>query len=60
MPRNTLVCFTNCKLALENGSIVQHDLWFDKQKGIIVDAQVKYLVMSVICCLVYHASENLL
>ncbi|KIJ33086.1 carbohydrate esterase family 9 protein [Sphaerobolus stellatus SS14] len=36
---NSLVCFTNCKLALEDGSIVQRDLWIDEEKGIIVDAQ---------------------
>ena len=37
---NGLVCFTNCSLALEDGSVVPRDLWIDETKGIILDAQV--------------------
>ena len=37
---NTLVCFTNCKLVLEDGSVVDQDLWIDEEKGTILDAQV--------------------
>ena len=37
---NKLVCFTNCALALEDGSIVRGDLWIDETKGVILDAQV--------------------
>ncbi|KAF8511984.1 Metallo-dependent hydrolase [Gautieria morchelliformis] len=36
---NTLVCFTNCRLALEDGTLVARDLWIDEERGIILDAQ---------------------
>ncbi|PPQ64933.1 hypothetical protein CVT26_015652 [Gymnopilus dilepis] len=36
---NGLVCFTNCLLPLEDGSLVEKDLWFDENRGIILDAQ---------------------
>ncbi|KZS86806.1 Metallo-dependent hydrolase [Sistotremastrum niveocremeum HHB9708] len=36
---NGLLCFTNCLLAMENGSLVEKDLWIDTSKGIIVDSQ---------------------
>ncbi|KAG8681644.1 hypothetical protein FRC08_015510 [Ceratobasidium sp. 394] len=36
---NTLVCFTNCLLALEDGSLVSRDLWIDSDLGLILDAQ---------------------
>ncbi|THV07490.1 Metallo-dependent hydrolase [Dendrothele bispora CBS 962.96] len=36
---NSLVCFTNCLLPQEDGSLVEKDLWFDERRGIIVDAQ---------------------
>lgn len=39
MSHNLLVCFTNCKLALEDGSLIGRDLWIDQAKGVIVDAQ---------------------
>ena len=42
---NTLVCFTNCKLALEDGSIVSRDLWIDEEKGVILDSQVSWNVL---------------
>ncbi|KAG8714303.1 hypothetical protein FRC11_008982 [Ceratobasidium sp. 423] len=36
---NTLVCFTNCLQALEDGSLVARDLWIDSELGLILDAQ---------------------
>ncbi|KAB5591820.1 N-acetylglucosamine-6-phosphate deacetylase [Ceratobasidium theobromae] len=36
---NNLVCFTNCLLALEDGSLVSRDLWVDSELGLILDAQ---------------------
>ncbi|KAI5116892.1 hypothetical protein M0805_004160 [Coniferiporia weirii] len=36
---NGLVCFTNCLLAQEDGSLIQKDLWVDGRRGVIVDAQ---------------------
>ncbi|KAJ1305852.1 hypothetical protein OPQ81_010577 [Rhizoctonia solani] len=36
---NSLVCFTNCLLALEDGSLVARDLWIDSELGVILDAQ---------------------
>jgi N-acetylglucosamine-6-phosphate deacetylase len=38
---NDLVCFTNCLLALEDGSLVSRDLWIDSDFGLILDAQVR-------------------
>lgn len=37
---NGLVCFTNCFLPQEDGSLVAKDLWIDERRGVIVDAQV--------------------
>lgn len=37
---NGLVCFTNCLLPREDGSLVEKDLWIDERRGIILDAQV--------------------
>ncbi|KAF8342708.1 Metallo-dependent hydrolase [Cantharellus anzutake] len=39
MADETLVCFTNCHLALDDGSQVKRDLWVDSTKGIILNAQ---------------------
>jgi len=39
MSSNALVCFTNCRLALEDGSLVNRDLWIDQARGVILDAQ---------------------
>ncbi|PPQ63032.1 hypothetical protein CVT24_005978 [Panaeolus cyanescens] len=36
---NSLICFTNCLLPLEDGSLVERDLWVDETRGIILDAQ---------------------
>ena len=38
---NGLVCFTNCLLPLEDGGLVQKDLWIDERRGVILDAQVR-------------------
>lgn len=39
---NGLICFTNCLLSLEDGSLVEQDLWIDEQRGIVLNAQVHY------------------
>ncbi|KAF8507798.1 Metallo-dependent hydrolase [Hysterangium stoloniferum] len=39
MSSNALVCFTNCRLVLEDGSLVDRDLWIDEARGVILDAQ---------------------
>ncbi|EGN91868.1 carbohydrate esterase family 9 protein [Serpula lacrymans var. lacrymans S7.3] len=36
---NGLICFTNCLLPQEDGSLVQKDLWIDERRGVILDAQ---------------------
>ncbi|KAH7883226.1 carbohydrate esterase family 9 protein [Phlebopus sp. FC_14] len=38
---NGLVCFTNCLLPQEDGSLVEMDLWMDERRGVILDAQVR-------------------
>lgn len=37
---NGLICFTNCLLPQEDGSLLAKDLWIDEQRGVILDAQV--------------------
>lgn len=37
---NGLICFTNCLLPLEDGTLVEKDLWIDERRGVILDAQV--------------------
>ncbi|KAL4071283.1 carbohydrate esterase family 9 protein [Scleroderma yunnanense] len=36
---NGLLCFTNCLLPQEDGSLVEKDLWIDSNCGVILDAQ---------------------
>lgn len=36
---NGLLCFTNCLLPQEDGSLVEKDLWIDEHRGVILDAQ---------------------
>lgn len=36
----SLLCFTNCYLPTEDGSLVLRDLWIDASTGRILDAQV--------------------
>lgn len=38
-PSNGLLCFTNCLLPQEDGSLIEKDLWIDEHRGIILDAQ---------------------
>jgi N-acetylglucosamine-6-phosphate deacetylase len=38
---NGLICFTNCLLPLEDGDLVEKDLWIDQRRGVILDAQVR-------------------
>ncbi|KAJ3904953.1 hypothetical protein F5879DRAFT_800655 [Lentinula edodes] len=37
--QNGLVCFTNCFLPQEDGSLLEKDLWIDERRGVILDAQ---------------------
>lgn len=37
---NGLVCFTNCLLPQEDGSMIEKDLWIDGRRGAILDAHV--------------------
>lgn len=39
---NNLICFTNCLLPQEDGSLVEKDLWIDERRGVILDAQVRF------------------
>ena len=43
---NGLVCFTNCLLPTEDGSLVEQDLWIDERRGVILDAQVRAFGMT--------------
>jgi hypothetical protein len=45
---NGLVCFTNCFLALEDGSLVEKDLWIDERRGVILDSQVRLYVCTTV------------
>uniref|UniRef100_A0A8H7Y4Z6 Amidohydrolase-related domain-containing protein n=1 Tax=Psilocybe cubensis TaxID=181762 RepID=A0A8H7Y4Z6_PSICU len=36
---NALICFTNCLLPQEDGSLVARDLWIDEASGTILNAQ---------------------
>ncbi|KAF7976438.1 hypothetical protein HWV62_6869 [Athelia sp. TMB] len=38
-PENTLICFTNARLATPEGALVTGDLWIDSHTGRILDAQ---------------------
>ncbi|TFY74370.1 hypothetical protein EWM64_g9643, partial [Hericium alpestre] len=41
---NGLVCFTNCLIPLEDGSLVEKDLWIDERRGIILNAQQTFFL----------------
>ncbi|KDQ28215.1 carbohydrate esterase family 9 protein [Pleurotus ostreatus PC15] len=43
-PSNGLVCFTNCLLPLEDGSLIEKDLWIDERQGTILDAQKTFFI----------------
>ena len=36
---NGLICFTNCLLPQEDGSLIHKDLWIDERCGVILDSQ---------------------
>jgi len=38
---NGLICFTNCLLPMEDGNLVEKDLWIDERTGIVLDSQVR-------------------
>ncbi|KAJ4483511.1 carbohydrate esterase family 9 protein [Lentinula aciculospora] len=42
--QNGLVCFTNCFLPQEDGSLIEKDLWIDERRGIILDAQKTFFM----------------
>jgi hypothetical protein len=44
---NGLICFTNCLLPQEDGSLIEKDLWIDERRGVILDAQVLPQMLSV-------------
>ncbi|KAI0263857.1 Metallo-dependent hydrolase [Gloeopeniophorella convolvens] len=41
---NGLICFTNCLLPLEDGSLVEKDLWIDERRGVVLDAQKTFFL----------------
>ncbi|KAJ3776325.1 carbohydrate esterase family 9 protein [Lentinula raphanica] len=43
--QNGLVCFTNCFLPQEDGSLIEKDLWIDERRGAILDAQRTFFLM---------------
>jgi N-acetylglucosamine-6-phosphate deacetylase len=44
---NDLICFTNCFLPQEDGSLIEKDLWIDERRGVILDAQVGHLAQAI-------------
>ena len=38
---NGLICFTNCLLPMQDGSLVEQDLWIDERRGVLLDSQVR-------------------
>jgi hypothetical protein len=57
---NGLICFTNCLLPQEDGSLDEKDLWVDENQGLIVDAQVWYLYSAGNVLLRSKLIENIL
>ncbi|KAF8806561.1 carbohydrate esterase family 9 protein [Phlegmacium glaucopus] len=41
---NGLICFTNCLLCQEDGSLAEKDLWVDETQGLILDAQKTFYI----------------
>jgi N-acetylglucosamine-6-phosphate deacetylase len=41
---NGLICFTNCLLPLEDGGLVEKDLWIDERRGVILNAQKTFFL----------------
>ncbi|KAK7036426.1 N-acetyl-glucosamine-6-phosphate deacetylase [Paramarasmius palmivorus] len=42
--QNGLVCFTNCLLPQEDGTLIEKDLWIDERRGVILDAQKTFFL----------------
>lgn len=59
---NGLVCFTNCFLAQEDGSLLQKDLWIDERRGVILDSQVRLFCLYYILTLLdyFHVNSRVL
>ena len=45
---NGLICFTNCLLPTEDGSLVEQDLWIDERRGVVLDAQVSVMFVVIL------------
>ena len=59
---NGLICFTNCLLPCEDGSLVEKDLWIAERRGVVLDSQVRAkfpVLVSKIVTLKFH-QENVL
>ncbi|KAI0302346.1 hypothetical protein B0F90DRAFT_208119 [Multifurca ochricompacta] len=41
---NGLICFTNCLLPMEDGSLVEKDLWIDERRGVVLDSQKTFFL----------------
>jgi hypothetical protein len=57
---NDLVCFTNCLLPQEDGSLIEKDLWVDALRGVILDPQVGLAHLCAAEFLTGCATENFL
>ena len=44
---NGLICFTNCLLPQEDGSVIEKDLWIDGRRGVILDSHVSSQLFSL-------------
>src|ERR1700733_16199493 len=38
---NGLICFTNCLLPMQDGGLVEKNLWIDERRGVVLDSQVR-------------------
>lgn len=59
---NGLVCFTNCLLPQEDGSLIKKDLWVDQTCGLILDAQAsrRKMIQDRFIYQLQSPSENIL
>jgi hypothetical protein len=60
MAEDELICFTNCFLPLEDGTLVERDLWIDAKAGVILNAQVRMNVNFPRAGLLISLSANIL
>ncbi|ESK97362.1 n-acetylglucosamine-6-phosphate deacetylase [Moniliophthora roreri MCA 2997] len=44
LSQNGLVCFTNCLLPQEDGTLIEKDLWIDERRGVILNAQKTFFL----------------